>query len=168
MVDLSTYHSIYKTAKSVKTLLFIIFAAFFIYRSYELYIQHHQVIMDYLKINVKTNNAPLISYFWQQVELLKNYTIFIFVIWLIFYIYSNFPIKKQWIINWDNANEVNPILGRSISYHFRYNKSLNHKTLFKYAGLANLEQNMLQRHSQNKDLYTFLNKYDTDFSKDIQ
>lgn len=168
MLELSTYHSIYKTVKTVKTLLLIIFTGFFIYRSYELYLYNHQFIIDYFKINVKTNNAPLINYFWQQLDLFKNYAIFIFIIWLVFYIYSHFPIKKQWIIQWDKTNEINPILGRSISSHFRYNKHLNHKTLFIYHNYSDFEKNMLYLHSQNKELYNFLNKYDGNFSNDIK
>lgn len=168
-MELTTYQLLYKTLSVVKTILVFLFIMLFIYNSYSLYLQNATVLMDYLKFSSKTTSSNgVLTYAFAQLHLVKNLALMLAILFIAYFIYSRFPISNKKIIQWDQNKEIDPILGRSITYHLRYNKSLNTRQLYYFYQLAQFEKNMLVYHINNSHLDNFMKKYDENFNLDLE
>lgn len=88
----------------------------------------------------------------------------IFVILIVRKIFKSFPVLAKWLIFWDEQNEIHPILGRKITTHLRYSKTLNFNDFMNYHQQSQSEANMLSHHG-NK-LSRFFKKYDSLYDKE--
>lgn len=168
-MELSTYQLLYKTLSIVKTILVLVFICFFIYNSYLLYLHNSSVIMDYIRFSSKTTNSNnILHYLFEQLHLVKNLVIILIILYASHFIYSKFPVSQKKILQWDQNKEIDPILGRIISQHFRQNKFVNTKQLTYFYCIAQFEKSMLVHHINKTHLDSFMKKYDPNFNLDLE
>ena len=132
----------------------------------------------YIKVTITNNHSHTGNLTTTLDALFKE--VFLFLFWtlgkvaitligtlIVKYIIFHLPISSNILINLDKKEEISPIFGRFLAYHFRNNQSINLKDFIYLNKEAEYEKYMLAYHqSKNKHSY-FLEKYDKYYPNDL-
>lgn len=169
MLSLDNLRIIFPSFSLICKLLILLFVGIFIWHSYQLYVIHENYLKNFYKLSFKDKTPHLIMDIIQY-ELHIFYILItqVFFVIIVKLIINQIPISKNQILEWDNNNEVNAILGRFIAYHFRYHKYINLSQLSKLICYSNTEQYFLKYHKNIEFKKRFLSKYDSYYDSDFK
>jgi hypothetical protein len=158
--------SYYSVLFLLKTFVFLILGIW-IYNSFNYFEQVHffSYISDLSKVEKNLNTI------W---ELMKTWLISsgwvilkVVLIQCTSYTFKRFWVMSKWLTYWDNLGEINPIFGRNISEHFRWNNTLNFMQIIQIHNLSSVQYSFLKMHKKNQHIVNIAQKYDPFYARDI-
>lgn len=169
MLSLDNLKILFPSFSIICKLLILLFVGVFIWHSYQLYILQEDYLKNFYKLSFKDKTPHLImdiiQYELHIFYILLTQIAFVVIIRLII---NRIPISKNQILQWENNNEINSILGRFIAHHFRYHRFLNVSQLSNLIHYSNIEQSFLKYHEDIEFRKIFLSKYDTFYDTDLK
>lgn len=83
------------------------------------------------------------------------------------YTFKRFLVMSKWLTYWDNLGDINPIFGRNISEHFRWNNTLNFMQIIHIHKLSSVQYSFLKMHKENNHIVNIAKKYDPFYARDM-
>lgn len=137
------------------------------YNSFNYFEQTHffSYISDLTK--VEKNLTPI----WEIIKtwLISSVWVMLKVIFIqcTAYAFRRCWIMTKWLTYWDSIGDINPIFGRNISEHFRWNNTMNFMQIIYIYNLSSVQYKFLNMHSKNNHIVNISQKYDPFYLRDM-
>lgn len=156
----------YKSFLIILNLLSFLIIGLFIWNSYH-YFKYND-LADYLSSlqTIEHNSDKLWQIFKPWLIELGIIILKIFSLVFISFVFKRIPLKASWIIQWDNAGEINSVLGRYMTSHLRWHSYINFQDLLYFYQLSLVQVGWLYYHNKKGTIVPLFEKYDPHYLKD--